>query len=77
LMTAFEHTPSPRYLVADAKLYHADNAPHLKNIGFITRIPNTLGVVSQVIRQALAWDTWHPVDDTIRYQCLELCHLID
>ena len=74
LMTAFAHTPSPRYLVADAKLYHADNAPHLKHIGFITRIPNTLGVVSQVIRQALTWDTWHPVDDNIRYQRLELCH---
>jgi transposase len=66
LMTAFEHTPSPRYLVADAKLYHADNAPHLEHIGFITRIPNTLGVVSQVLRQALTWDTWHPVDDNIR-----------
>ena len=74
LMTAFEHTPSPRYLVADAKLYHADNAPHLKNIGFITRIPNALGVVSQVIRQALQGDTWHPVDDRLRYQRLELCH---
>ena len=74
LMTAFAHTPSPRYLVADAKLYHADNAPHLKNMGFITRIPNTLGVVSQVIRQALTWDTWHPVDDNLRYQRLELCH---
>jgi transposase len=74
LMTAFAHTPSPRYLVADAKLYHADNAPHLTNMGFITRIPNTLGVVSQVIRQALTWDTWHPVDDNLRYQRLELCH---
>jgi transposase len=74
LMTAFEHTPSPRYLVADAKLYHADNATHLKHMGFITRIPHTLSVVSQVIRQALEWDTWHPVDDNIRYQRLELCH---
>jgi transposase len=74
LMTAFEHTPSPRYLVADAKLYHADNAPYLKHMGFITRIPNTLSVVSQVIRQALEWDTWHPVDDNLRYQPLELCH---
>src|SRR4029450_498376 len=67
LMTAFAHTPSPRYLVADAKRYHADNAPHLKHMGFITRIPHTLSVVSQVIRQALEWDTWHPVDDNIRY----------
>jgi transposase len=74
LLTAFAHTPSPRYLVADAKLYHADNATHLKPMGFITRIPNTLSVVSQVIRQALEWETWHPVDDNIRYQRLELCH---
>jgi transposase len=74
LMTAFAHTPSPQYLVADAKLYHADNASHLKNIGFITRIPTTLGVVSQVIRQALQGDTWHSVDDRRRYQRLELCH---
>jgi transposase len=74
LLTAFAHTPSARYLVADAKLYHADNATHLKHMGFITRIPNTLSVVSQVIRQALAWDTWPPVDANIRSQRLEVCH---
>ncbi|HEX9868688.1 MAG TPA: IS1634 family transposase [Candidatus Tectomicrobia bacterium] len=74
LMTAFEHTPSPRYLVADATLDHADNAPHLEHMGFITRLPNTLGVVSQVLRQALTWDTWHPVDDHLRDHRLELCH---
>ena len=74
LMHAFTNTPGPRYLVADAKLYHADNASSLQRIGFITRIPNTLGVVSQVIRQALGWDTWQPVDDNTRDQPLELCH---
>ena len=74
LMHAFTSTPSPRYLVADAKLYHEDNASSLKGIGFITRMPNTLGVASQVLRQALEWDTWQPVDDNLRYQSLELCH---
>ena len=74
LMTAFAPTPSPRYLIADAKRSHADTAPHLKHMGFITRIPNTLGVVSPVSRQALTWDTWHPVDANIRSQCLEFCH---
>src|SRR6266699_4735230 len=29
LLTAFKTTPSPRYLVADAKLYSEDNAAHL------------------------------------------------
>jgi transposase len=74
LITAFEHTPSPRSLVADAKRYHADKAPHLKHMGFITRMSNTLGVVSPVIKPALTGDTWHPVDDHSRDQRLEFCH---
>jgi transposase len=66
LMSAFKDTPSPRYLVADAKLYCEDNAVHLAPLGFITRIPATLKLVSQVIGQALQWDTWHPFDDATR-----------
>jgi transposase len=74
LMTAFQHAPSPRYLIADSKLYHDDNAANLEHLGFITRIPNTIGAVSQVIRQVLTADTWHSVDDQTRFQRLELCH---
>ena len=43
LLAAFQNAPSPRYLIADSKLYHEDNAPNLQNLGFITRIPNTIG----------------------------------
>jgi transposase len=74
LLTAFKNASSPPYLIADAKLYHEDNASNLEKIGFITRIPNTLGLVSQVLTQALQWDTWHPFNNTTRYQRLELCH---
>ena len=74
LMETFKKAPSPRYLVADSKLYHAYNAPNLQSLRFITRIPNTLQVVSQVIGQALAIDTWQHADAQTRYQCLELCH---
>ena len=74
LVSAFKDTPSPRYLVADAKLYGEDNAAHLAQLGFITRMPATLKVVSQVISQARQQDTWQPVDDDTRYQSLELCH---
>ena len=74
LLSAFKDTPSPRYLVADAKLYCEDNAAHLAQLGFITRIPATLKVVSQVMSQALQQDTWQPFDDDTRYQPLELCH---
>jgi transposase len=71
LIATLKNSPSPRYLVADCKLYHEDNAPHLKSLGFITRIPQTLKVVSQVIRQALAMDTWHRLDEQTSYQRLE------
>jgi transposase len=74
LLATFQRSPTPRYLVADSKLYHEDNAAHLRTLGFITRIPNTLKLVSQVITQALRWAPWQRLDDTTRYQRVELCH---
>jgi transposase len=74
LMAAFARAPTPRYLVADAKLYTEDTAATLAKLGFITRIPGTLKLVSQVITQALQWDRWHRLDETTRYYGLELCH---
>src|SRR6266545_4812440 len=74
LLTTFQQSPTPRYLVADSKLYHADNAANLLAMGFITRIPHTLQLVSQVITQALRWATWQRLDATTRYQRVELCH---
>ncbi len=74
LMTTLKQSPTPRYLVADSKLYNEENAANLKAFGFITRIPQTLKLVKQVIRQVLKWDTWHRLDETTRYQRVELCH---
>jgi transposase len=74
LMRAFKDTPTPRYLVADAKLYCEDKAVQLAKLGFITRIPATLKLVSQGIGQALQWDTWQTFDEHTRYQPLALCH---
>jgi transposase len=74
LLATFEQSPTPRYLIADSKLYSKENAVHLKPLGFITRIPDTLKLVSQVISQALRQDTWQRVDDTPRYHRLQLCH---
>ena len=73
-ISAFKDTPSPRYLVADAKLYWEDNATHLAKFGFITRIPATLKLVSQVIDQALPGDAWQSFDANTRYQPLALGH---
>src|ERR1700694_426391 len=74
LLATFQRSSTPRYVVADSKLYHEDNAATLRALGFITRIPNTLNLVSQVITQVLRWDTWQRLDDTTRYQRVELCH---
>jgi transposase len=71
LLAALQHAPSPRSLIADSKLYHADHAPNLHTLGFITRIPHPLSSVSQVITPVLAWDTWPQLDDATRDQCLE------
>jgi transposase len=73
-MRALKTSPSPPYLIADAKLYTEDNAANLHGLGFITRMANTIGLVSHVIEQALTWDTWHAFDETTRYQGVELCH---
>jgi transposase len=74
LLSTFEHSSTPRYLIADSKLYSEANAKSLAKLGFITRIPGTLKLVSQVIGQALRGDAWQVVDDTTRYHRLDLCH---
>ena len=74
LLSTLAQSPTPRYLIADSKLYSKDNAVQLKPLGFITRIPDTLTLVSQVIRQALWEDTWQTLDDTTRYHRLALSH---
>jgi transposase len=74
LLAALKSAPSPRYLIADSQLYHEDNAPHLRHLGFITRLPHTIGAVSEAITHALALDSWARLDEETRYQRLELCH---
>ena len=74
LLAAFQQAPHPRYLIADSKLYHEANAPHLRHLGCITRLPHTIGSVSEAVTQALAWESWTRLDEETRYQCLELCH---
>jgi len=74
LLKAFARSPAPPYLVADAKLYTEDTAPTLAKLGFITRLPGTLKLVSQVITQALGEAQWLQLDETTRYYGLEMCH---
>ena len=74
LMTTVQTSPTPRYLVADAKLDNEDKAAHLQALGFITRLPNTRNLVSQVLTQALRWAPWPPLEAGTHYQRVEVCH---
>jgi hypothetical protein len=71
LMAAFASSPTPRYLVADAKRSTADTAATLAQLGLITRIPGPRKLVSQVITQALQRDRWPHLDETTRYDGME------
>jgi transposase len=74
LMQAFASAPTPRYLVADAPLYTEDTAATLAKLGFLTRMPGTLKLVSPVITPVLKRDLWQRLDETTRYDRLALCH---
>ncbi len=74
LIAQFKASESPRYLIADSKVYTEANASNLACLPFITRIPETLKVTQQVIAQAWAWGEWQPLDETTSYQRVDLCH---
>jgi transposase len=74
LLAALQHAPHPRALIADAKRYHAEHAPHLRHLGFLTRLPTTLSSVAEASTPALALDGGPRLDDHTRSQRLELCH---
>lgn len=74
LMQTFKRSPTPCSLVAASNLDNEDNAPTLAQLGFITRIPGTLKLGSQVLRQARKWDMGQRLDDTTRYGGLAWCH---
>ena len=74
LIAEFKAAPTPTFMVADSKLYTEKNAPFLAQLPFLTRIPESIQVVQQLIQQAWAWDQWQQLDETYRYQRIDLCH---
>jgi len=74
LIGQFKASKSPRYLIADSKLYTQENASNLACLPFVTRIPETLKVVGQVIDQAWDFDAWQVLDEANDYQRFDLGH---
>jgi len=73
LLATWQGAPSPRSLVADAKLSTAEHATTLATLGCIPRMPGPRKLVAQVITPALPWDTWQCLDAPTRSQRLSLC----
>jgi len=75
LVEAFKASETPRYLIADCKLYTAKNAVNLKDLPFITRIPNHLNVVKSTIEKALTLkDAWETLADGRKIQTFNIEH---
>ena len=75
LIDAFKKADTPRYLVADSKLYTKKSAPFLAQVPYITRIPGTLALERKLIDQALCEPTaWVCLGPGYRYQRVELDH---
>ena len=75
LIEQFKAAETPRYLIADSKLYSEPNAKNLNNLLFITRIPNTIKEVGLTIDKALALpNDWKTLDDERKMQTFNVEH---
>lgn len=75
LIESFKASEPPSYLIADCKLYTEKNAPNLKQLQFITRIPNAITQVGKTIDKALETSSdWQILDDGRRVQTFNVEH---
>lgn len=64
LIEEFKKSETPRYLITDSKGYTKKNSKNLKDLLFITRIPNSIKAVGETIDKALAAPkNWQTLDD--------------
>jgi len=70
LVEAFKKSETPRYLIADWKLYFEGNAEHLKQILYITRIPGALKEEQRLIKSSVEADEWVLLDKKNKYKAI-------
>jgi len=77
ILQSFKNSKTPRYLVADSKLYCKETiAGPLKEIPFITRVPSVLKDEQVAISKALRAPIkdWGTIDDSNRYFSIQITH---
>lgn len=77
LMDSFKNSESPRYLIADCKLYTFETVQSaLASIGFITRIPASISLEGKTISEAANKPSkeWTMIDKENRYCSFDVEH---
>lgn len=74
LLEHFGKTNFLNYLIADSKLYSKENAENLNKIKFITRIPNSICKVKDLIKETLAKKQWRTLNLKEKYFVKEVNH---
>lgn len=75
LIESFKNSETPRYVIADCKLYTEKNAPNLNDLLFVTRIPSNITLVGETIDRALdSSNDWQILDDGRKMQTFEVEH---
>lgn len=75
LIESFKTSDTPKFCIADSKLYHKENAEFLRQIRFITLIPSTIALEKQSIADALAANEWTRINDNYKYRALKVEHM--
>ena len=75
LIDSFKASETPKFCVADSKLYHSNNAQYLSQINFITLIPSTIKLEKESIQSALLKNEWTVIDENYRYTPLAVKHM--
>ena len=75
LAEEFRRSDMPRYLIADCKLYTEKNSGNLAGLPFITRIPQNIKKVQEIITRAVEHpDAWREFDNDRKVQVFGLEH---
>ena len=75
LVNEFKKSQTPKYLVADCKLYHKSNAEFLAKIQFLTLVPSTTSLEKSSISMAVLANEWVGIDDNYQYVIEEVNHM--
>jgi transposase len=75
LIQEFKKSETPRYLVADSKLYCEDSIDYLKEVPFVTRIPATIKLENEITKAAIEDKRiWQKIDEENQYKTFEVEH---